>query len=78
MAGYLPGRLPLAQFPQDQSPPQHPRRFPPLVQHPGDLLTILLGEVDMHPMVGSPACTMPLFCSFREYLLIYISIRSLH
>src|ERR1039458_2016989 len=43
VAGYLPGRLSLAEFPQDQSPPQHPRRFPPLVQHPGDLLAILLG-----------------------------------
>jgi len=43
MAGYLPGRLPLAEFPQDHSPPQHPRRLPPLVQHGGDLFTILLG-----------------------------------
>ncbi len=68
IAGYLPGRLPLAEFPQDHSPPQHPRRFPPLVQHGGDLFTILLGQLDMHPMIGSHACTMPLFCSFHEYL----------
>ena len=76
MAGYLAGRLSLAEFPQNQSPPQHPRRFPPLVQHPGDLLPILLGELDMHPMVGSHACTMPPFSLFHQCLTIYISIRS--
>jgi hypothetical protein len=40
-------------LPQDQSPPQHPRRFPAFVQHPGNLLALLLGKLDMHPMVGS-------------------------
>src|SRR5271157_5789971 len=39
-------------------PPQHPRRLPPSVQHPGYLLLLLLLQLDMHPMIGLNAPTI--------------------
>jgi hypothetical protein len=56
------------------SPPQHPRRFPTFVQHPRNLLAVLLAKLDMHPMVGSHACTMEPIFSLHQYLMIYVSM----
>src|ERR1035437_5672936 len=56
---HLRRRLPLVQLVQKPGPPQHARRLPPLVQHPGDLLPLLLRQLHIYPMVRSHAPIMP-------------------
>src|SRR5664280_388038 len=68
--------LSLVELPQDQSPPQYPRRFPSLVQHTDNLLPVPLPKLDMHPMVGLHVYTISPFASLPKCLLRYISMRS--
>ena len=76
MAGYLPGRLPWPRSRRITA-----RRSTRADSHPLFNMAAICSLFhscysDIHPMIGSHACTMPLFCSFHEYLQIYISIRS--
>jgi len=76
MTRHLCRPLSLVELTQDQRPPQHPRRLPPLVQHLGDLLPIPFPKLDTHTMVGLHVHTVRPILSFHEYLSMYIFMRS--
>jgi len=76
VVGHLRRRLSLVKLAQDRGSSQHPRGLPPFVQHPSDLLPILLPKLDMHPMVTLHVHTVRPILSLRKYLNGYISIRS--
>src|ERR1019366_1511526 len=76
VVGHLRRRLSLVQLAQDRSSAQHPRRLPPFVQHPGDLLPLLLPQMNMHPMVALHVHTLRSIRSLHEYLNGYISMWS--
>jgi hypothetical protein len=75
--GYLRCRLSLVKLAQNQGPPQHPRRFPPLRQHPCNLLPLLLAQLHMHSMVGcSHRLTMQPIQLLQKCLFRYTMMRS--